>query len=328
MEGYAYGFISQDTLRLLGITSSHTELKISVAENAMNKQHIKNNTYMLKEYLEHEGIQVTKIEIPNPGKHPHYDQMATLLYLMEVFGLLALILSGILVANVISAILKQQTRQIGIMKAIGGSSMQIATLYLGMVVILSLSAMALSIPAGIFAGRGYAFIAAELLNFNIYSYDIPLYVFALETAIGLFVPIFIAAYPIIRGSQITVREAINDYGISQDKYLGKQKNISSKLLRILPRPFILSLRNTFRRRGRFIFTMLVMAAGGTGFIVAMNMYASMYSTVDAKIDSISYDIQVTFDNPHPVEAIENSIRQIPGVTEVEAWSGTNASRVY
>ncbi|MFZ5643809.1 MAG: ABC transporter permease [Bacillota bacterium] len=328
MEGFAYGFITPGTLKLLGGASKNTELKIIVAEDAMNKKHIRDDAYLLKEYLEKDGFRVTRIDIPRPGKHPHYDQMATLLFLMEIFGFLALILSGVLVANMITAILEQQTRQIGIMKTIGASSLQIAGLYQGMVLALAFTAMLVSIPAGILAGRGYAWIAAEILNFNIYSYSIPIYVFILEFTVGLLVPTLTSFYPIVKGSRVTVREAITDYGISQEKYGGNTTDIVPQILSFLPRPFLLSIRNTFRRKGRLIFTLLVMAAGGTGFIVAMNIYASMYNTVDEKINSISYDIQVTFDHPQPLKNIEDSINEIPGVAKVEAWGGTSASRIY
>lgn len=164
MEGFAYGFITSDTLKLLGGTPNNTELKIIVAEDALNKKHIHDNAYELKDYLEKEGFKVTRIDIPRPGKHPHYDQMATLLFLMEIFGLLALVLSGILVANMISASLEQQTRQIGIMKAIGASSLQIAGLYQGMVLVLAFAAIIVSIPAGILAGREYASTAGKILT--------------------------------------------------------------------------------------------------------------------------------------------------------------------
>ncbi|HYF81828.1 MAG TPA: FtsX-like permease family protein [Clostridia bacterium] len=328
MEGYAYGYITSGTLKLLGGEPKNTELKIIVAEDGMNTKHIRDNVYLLKEYLEKDGIKVARIDIPRPGKHPHYDQMAILLFLMEIFGLLALILSGILVVNIITAIIDQQTRQIGIMKAIGASSLQISGLYQGMVLILAFAALLISIPAGVYAGRGYAWMAAEMLNFNIYSYSIPAYIFIIEFALGLLVPLLTAGIPIARGSGITVYEAIKDYGINQEKYSSSTTNRLPKILGFLPRPFLLSLRNTFRRKGRLIFTILVMAAGGTGFIVAMNIYASMYYTVDEKINSLSYDIQVTFDSAQPVSIIENAISEIPGAVKVEAWGGASASHVY
>jgi putative ABC transport system permease protein len=328
MEGYAYGYLTGDTMMLLGEGPKNSELKIIVSEDALNKQHIRDITVQLKAYLEKEGHQVTRIEIPRPGKHPHFDQMAALLFLMEIFGLLALLLSGVLVANLISSILEQQTRQIGIMKAIGASSLQIAGLYEAMVIVLAAAAMLVSIPAGIAVGRGYAWVAAEILNFKIYSYNIPHFVFLFEIAAGLLVPTIAAIVPILKGSRITVREAINDYGIRQEKYANDKEDFLTRSLKRLPRPFILSLRNTFRRKGRLIFTMLVIAAGGTGFIVAMNIYASMYYTVDERINAFQYDIQIAFDRPQPVETIENVIGRIQGVSGLEAWGGTSVSRVY
>lgn len=328
MEGFAYGFITKDTYELLGGASNTTELKILVSENTMNKQHIKDCVYNLKDFLEANNVKVVHIEIPTPGRHPHYTQMAALLFLMEIFGLLALVLSGVLVANIISAILEQQTRQIGIMKAIGASTKQIALLYTFMVLLLSTVAMALALPLGIYAGRGYASVAAGLLNFNIYNDTTPPVIILLEVVVGLLVPILTAAYPISKGSRITVREAITDYGISQQKYTGKSSTKSFKMPKFIPRPLLLSLRNTFRRRGRFLFTMLVMAVGGTGFIVAMNIYASMYNTVEDKINSIFYDIQVTFDSPQQGQKIIETAANLPDVSKIEAWGGIGGTRVY
>lgn len=196
-----------------------------------------------------------------------------------------------------------------------------------MILVLAFAAMLISIPAGVLAGRGYALIAAKILNFNIFSYSIPAYIFILELAIGLLVPVLTSAYPIYKGSRVPVREAINDYGIDQEKYGSKTLDVIPKILGVLPRPFLLSLRNTFRHKGRLAFTILVMAAGGTGFIVTMNVYASMYSTVDKQINSTPYDIRVAFDRPQQIKGIEDAINAIPGVSKVEAWGGASAYRI-
>lgn len=312
MEGFAYGL----------------ELKIQVSGDKMDKKHIRNTVYKLKKELDHKGIQVTRIEIPEPGKHPHVSQMITLLFLMEIFGVLALVLSGILLANMISSILEQQTRQIGIMKAIGASSVQIFAMYEGMVLIMAVVALALSIPLGILAGRSYAWIAAQILNFTIYRNFIPTSIYILEIVLGVFVPLFSAAYPILKGSRYTVHEAINDYGINQNKYSRNPPFAFPKFHTIFPRPFVLSFRNTFRRKTRFLFTTLVMAAGGTGFLVALNIYSSMYDTVDKRIDSLAYDIQLTFDHPQEIGKVNEVINKTEGIVRAEAWSGTSTACIY
>lgn len=328
MEGFAYGYITKDTYLLLGGEETSTELKVKVTGNTLDKQHISDVTTQLKTYLKDKGIQVNRVEIPPPGRHPHYTQMASLLFLMEIFGVLALVLSAVLVSNMMTSILEQQTRQIGIMKSVGATSFQISKLYLGIVIAFSCTAMLFAIPIGILAGRAYASLAANILNFNIYSNEIPIYIYLIEIAAGILIPILVSALPIRKGSRITIREAIQDFGISQKVYSGRAVERASKIAGIFPRPFLLSLRNTFRRKGRLIFSLLVMAVGGTGFIVAMNIYASMDNTVDTKMDAIAYDIQVTFEQSQSTDTVEDTLKNISGIENVEAWSGANAVRVY
>jgi ABC-type antimicrobial peptide transport system permease subunit len=47
--------------------------------------------------------------------------MGILLLAMSSFGLFVLVLSGILVINLLTAMMASQVRQIGVMKAIGGT---------------------------------------------------------------------------------------------------------------------------------------------------------------------------------------------------------------
>lgn len=212
MEGFAYGFITRETLATLGGTPYLDELRIVVDRDALDKNHIRSVTQRLQNWLARNGYPVSRLEVPEPGKHPHASQMATLLFLLEAFGLLALVLSGVLVANMISALLARQIRQIGVMKAVGAGTPQIAGLYLSMVTVLGAIALILGIPAGIMAGRAYATFAAGMLNFKIFSDAIPFPAFALQIGVGLFVPLLAAFFPVYRGSRITVRQAIGDYG--------------------------------------------------------------------------------------------------------------------
>ncbi|HVR40227.1 MAG TPA: ABC transporter permease, partial [Thermoanaerobaculia bacterium] len=81
-------------------------------------------------------------------RHPHADQMDTFLFLLGAFGALTLVLSAVLVANMIHALLAEQVRQVGVMKAIGATTRQIIALYLGQVSILAILALALGVPLG------------------------------------------------------------------------------------------------------------------------------------------------------------------------------------
>ena len=63
----------------------------------------------------------------------------------------ALALSGILVVNLLTAIMASQVRQIGVMKAIGGTRGQIARIYLGQALLLGAAALLIAVPAGCWA---------------------------------------------------------------------------------------------------------------------------------------------------------------------------------
>jgi len=314
MEGFAYGFISRETLASLGGDPVLNELKVTFTDKTLTQDQARVAAFELKTWMETQGLAVTRIEVPKPGKHPHATQMETLLFLLEAFGLIALFLSAVLVVNMISALLAQQIRQIGVMKAIGASVRQVMGIYYGMVLLLGLGGLVLGIPLAVFAGRGYSSFAANMLNFNIYDNSIGWPYIALQILVGLFVPLLAASWPIIRGSRISVREAMSDYGIAQ------QKNSGFRMPKFVSRPFMFSLRNTFRQRGRLLLTLCTLAIGGAGFIVAMNVSASMNSTVDSKFDAQKYDVQFTFNQPHPEQELEKAAKAVPGVARVESWA--------
>jgi putative ABC transport system permease protein len=327
MERIAYGYVTLDTLQILGAAPELNELKISVAQNGLDKSYIRNATYQLKGWLEQNGQKVYRIEIPEPGKHPHASQMATLLFLLEAFGLLAFVLSGVLVANMISALLAQQIRQIGVMKAIGAGTGQIMGIYIATVLFLGGLALIIAMPLALWVGQAYAGFTAGMLNFTIFSADVPHGYFFLQIGLGLLVPVLVALYPIYRGSQVSVAEAIRDYGVGQgtfgrsaiDRWLGQIRGLS--------RPLRLSLRNTFRQRSRFLLTLGTLAMGGAIFITATNVLAAMNTTVASKFNAIRYDVQLRLSQAYPVEQILQA-GAVPGVAQVEAWGGAKMARVY
>ena len=123
-DGVDYGYITLDTLAALGESRSLDELRIVVAEKPLDVQHIQEVAYQAKGFLEQRDLAVSQVIVPKPGQHPHTDQMNSLLFLLEAFGVLALALSGILVATIMAALLAQQIRQIGVMKAVGARTGQ------------------------------------------------------------------------------------------------------------------------------------------------------------------------------------------------------------
>ena len=129
-DGIDYGYITLSTLKNLGEQPIFNELHVSLTEQSHNKTHIANVAITIKSTLDEHGYTISSIYIPEPGVHPHTDQMNSLLFLLEAFGFLTLLLSSILVYNNISTLLSREIKQIGIMKAIGGQTNAINKIYL------------------------------------------------------------------------------------------------------------------------------------------------------------------------------------------------------
>lgn len=323
VDNIAYGYITLNTLEWLGEIRTLNELRIVVAEKGDIPRNL---AFQVKDVMEESGHNVSHMEIPNAGKHPHSDQMDSLLFLLEAFGILALILSSILVASTVSALLAGQIRQIGVMKVIGARTYQIAGLYLGYVMLLGIGGLVIGIPAGIWAGRAFAVFTAKILNFNIISDFIPHWVYAVQILIGLSVPLLAAAFPVYRGSRITIQQAISDFGINKNQFGTNRIDALVSSMRGLSRPIMLSLRNTFRQRSRLLFTIGILAVGGATFMSAINVGASWSNTIDVAMNARHYDIEVKFSQPYPVEFVDKTVLAVPGISEVENWVQILAAR--
>jgi putative ABC transport system permease protein len=325
-EQTIYGYITPATLAWLGEGSTLHILKVKVQDQPDSVTSIETTMGTLTVWLKGQGYQVGEIRIPPPGLHPHQSQMNSILMMLLIFSMMALILSAILTATMIGGLLAQQVRQIGIMKAIGARSIQVTGLYLVLVALLGLVAATLGIPAGNAAGRGFATVVGELLNFTIYSYVLPVWVYLVELLMGILIPLLVALSPIRRTSRVTVRETLTDYGTrretglrSLDSWLGKIRGVDNTLL--------LALRNAFRRPGRLVLTLSLLAAAGGMFITGLNVKTGWETFLATAAENRHYDLEVRFNSPQSAENITSIASSIPGVQSVEAWN-INPAALY
>ncbi len=326
-SGTGFGYISLDTIEWLTGQRGLTSLSIAVAGNALDKSHVLAVADLVQSKIEKSDRKVMARELPDPSKHWANDAMQAMLLLMGVIAMLSLLLTGFLVVNTISSLLTQQVRQIGMMKAIGGRNRQIMGIYLAMVMVLGLLALAVGVPLGVLGAAGLSGFTSSMLNFEITRFYIPLEVLLLQAGVGLVVPLLAALYPIIAGTRTSARQAMSDYGLATarfgasfiDRLLGRVRGVS--------RPLLLSLRNTFRRRGRLALTLITLTLGGAIFIAVFCVQASLLLTLDDALQYWQYDIEAQFATPHRIEQIEAQALSVPGVIKAESWGSAGARRV-
>ncbi len=323
MENIVYGYINLATLVQLGEEPYLDQLSILVRERKFDEAHVKRVADEVKALIESRGRQVQRVNLPPPGKHPHSDLMGMLLLAMSSFGLFVLLLSGILVVNLLTALMASQVRQIGVMKAIGGTRWQLARIYFGQALFLGVAAVLISIPLGIIGSRALCRYMAVFLNFDIYSYAVPLWVYLLVALVGLAAPLLAAAYPVWRGTGVPVRIALTDFGLSGRTFGGSRFDRALTRIGGSFSPLVFAIRNGFRRRARLALTLLTLTAGGLFFLSALNIRASIINTLDRMFAARKFDLAVSFTNPYQWERLKRAVGNTSGITDAEGWFFTD-----
>lgn len=319
MENMVYAYITLPTLERLGEEPYLDQLNILAAENRFDEKHVREVAAGAAKVVEAAGHPVRRLDVPTPGKHPHAEINGLLLLSMSAFGLFVLVLAGILVVNLMTAIMASQVRQIGVMKTVGGTRGKIAALYLGHALLLGLAAIVIAVPAGNLGARVLSRAMAVFLNFDIPSFAVPAWVYGLAAAIGVATPILAALYPVWKGTGVTVREALADYGVSRAAFGTSRFDRAIAGVGGAARPVLLALRNGFRRRVRLVLTVVTLATGGVFFLSALNVRASLVATLDRLFASRKYDLSVGLGVMQPLEKIERAARATTGVLRTEGW---------
>jgi putative ABC transport system permease protein len=327
--GWVDGFITFETLEWLGMPHAYTSLFMTVEDTSLDRDGVSKIANTVRDKIEAGGHSVYFAYIPIPGKHPADEAIQPLLLILGVLGVLSLLLSGFLVVNTIGALLAQQGRQIGVMKAIGANTFQIVGMYLATVLIYGLLALLVAVPLGGLGAYGFTKYLARLINFDVLDYTTPPQVLVLEVGAGLVVPLLAALWPVLGGARVTVRVALSSYGLGTGRFGRGRIDRLLERIRGMSRPLLLSLRNTFRRKGRLALTLITLTLGGSIFIGVFSVREGLLLTAEQKIFTFwQHDLLAFFDQPYLVERLEQAAGAVPGVVRVEpmAYAGMRRLR--
>ncbi|WIT13353.1 FtsX-like permease family protein [Paucibacter sediminis] len=324
-EQTVYAYVSQATLAQRGQPLPLDLLKLRLHDDA-ELPAIEAEVQRLAAWLAEQGEPVLQARIPPPRLHPHQSQMMTVVGMLLIFSLLGLLLGAVLTASTIGGLLAQQRRQIAIMKAIGARSAQIATLYLLMVGLLGLAAVAIGWPLGWAAGRGLMSLVAQLLNLRLDSLALPGWMLPASVGVGIVAPLLATLLPIWLAARRTVRAAIDDHGVSASAAAdsGPGGRLMARLLARLSlgdAALTLALRNTFRRRARLFMTLLLLGGAGAMFITSLNLRAAWEARVQEAAADRHFDLELRLEQPQPLARLEPLLRgALPGLRAFESWS--------
>jgi len=316
------GYISLATADQLGFNNEYNQLLV-VFDNANTRSDVEVQTTKLVKDLEKAGYHVLSAPVPVPDKYFLGDNMTSVLFILNALGVLTLILSAFLVTSVMSAIMSQQIPQIGILKSLGGRINQTMSLYFQEVLLFGLLALLLAIPMGLIGAYFLADGVATGMNFNVTHFSLPAITLVLQAFSALLAPLLASLFPIVSGSRITIREAISNYKPESGTSLGWLR-----LLGELPQLINLSVRNTFRRKGRLMLTFVALLLAGSMFIAIIGIRQSMRAALKELQGDSSYDVGVDFVRPYSVRKMGREIMKLDGVRAIETWAVDNGRLVF
>lgn len=322
IDGNPYAYISFETLEWFGEPYGYNELNI-IAGRPQDPEYVQRVINRVKAKAEDSGYTIPISLTAEPGQLPLNDMLQSVLMLMGVMGVLALFLSCFLIINTVTAQLAQQRRQIGVMKALGASSSQVLWLYLLVVIVYGTAALAIAAPVSYRAAQAFSQFLAALFNFNLASLAPPASAFWLQAAVGLLTPVLAALWPLLGNVRISAAQAMSVYAGDSER-AGRDwiaRLISGKNLwfarRAPLRSPLLSLRNTFRSRGRLALTVATLTLASAIFVSVISLQASLAATLDDILNWMQFDIMVTFDQPYRIEKIQQVAAQTDGVTAAD-----------
>jgi len=131
--------------------------------------------------------------------------------------------------------------------------------------------------------------------------------------------------PFLSNLRISAAEAMSSYTMGRGRF---GKNWIDQLLsganlwfaRMLSiRSILLSVRNTFRNKGRLTLTLITLTLGSATFISVFNVRASLSSTVEDMIKWFNCDTMFALDRSYRADKVQREAESIPGVTQTDVW---------
>ncbi len=335
----ALAYISSDTLKFFAEPNLFNRIFATVEVGQDDEIQIRTVLADLKEKIEKNGYAVGRTFISKTHQHPLEPTINAVLGILMALGVLIVFLSSSLIANTLSGLLNQHLRHIGVMKLIGGQDRIIFRMYLVLLLIFGLLSLLIAIPAGGQGAYALAQYIADQMGFSLLGYRIVPLSFILQVAVGLLVPLIAGFIPVIKGSKVTVQQALDGEGTREqsdkDKSSGEKEsgfeNFQLKTTRALadrgiriPRQLLVSLRNTFRQRGRLVLTLFTLTMGGAIFISVFNVRVTLHDYVENIGNYFLADVTLDFERPYRLEEVKQYAYQDSRVTHVEGWTYSTA----
>ena len=338
-------YITPNTLRLFNEPDEgeYNRLYATVEEGKDDKTHIVDVLGDVKAKAEKNDYVVYRTFSALTHEHPMASTINAVLGILFALGILILFLSSSLIANTLSALLNQHLRHIGVMKLIGGRDELILKMYIVLLLAFGLLSLVIAVPLGGQGAYALSKFIGDKIGFELLGYRIVPLSFIVQVAVGILVPLIAGLLPVIQGSRVTVQKALSgdlarEAGDPAEAGADRESDEETFQIRAasaladrgirIPRPLLVSLRNTFRQRNRLILTLFTLLMGGAIFISVFNVRTSLREYIQVVGNYFLADVTMSFDKLYRISEVEQFAMSDPRVVDVEGWAFASAEILY
>ena len=277
----------------------------------------------ISSFLDKRGIPHSGFTVRDPNSFTGSSELATLLLLLRVFSYIGAALSSFLVANTIAAVMIEESRQIGIIKALGGTRWTAMRTYLTFATVVGVAGGSLGWAIGLVGGRALSAYLAGLSGLVLPGFSLSTRELALALAVGLIVTLSSAAVPAWFSARKSVAPLIASVGVVSDFHRGLVQRMTAPLGRLSAMSAI-GVRNLVRRPVRAWITLGLVAVAVATFLATQAVSTSVNATVDHLYALYGADGWIYFNQYLDVD-FARDLEQQPSVTSAEAWGNTGGS---
>lgn len=274
--------------------------------------------YVIKAFIEENTpYEVTGTWVNDPEHSDYVVEMEDWISTLRALAIIAMLVSSFLVVTVITTIVIEQKRQIGVMKSMGATRVDNFRIYTGIAVVYGVIGTIPGVLLGIPAAYLLAVKVAPLMGVLIDSFDVSITGVLTGAIMGILMPFFAALLPVLLGTRVTILEAITDFGITSRYGYG----LAARLIRILPLPMAMrqALANIYQKKWRLVMTGITLTLAVGAFMAVTGVFISMDDALDDIFATFNTDLGIYPDSSgeHSHDEvwtlIESSVDELSGI---------------
>jgi ABC-type lipoprotein release transport system permease subunit len=129
-----------------------------------------------------------------------------------------------------------------------------------------------------------------------------------------------AFFPIFEGANIKTVHAISG---GRDMTVEKKSDWFDRTINSIKgisHPLLISLRNTFRHKGRLALTLFTLTLGGSIFIATFNVQGALTLYIKQVSKYFIADVSMTMDQFYRTDQVQKDLQAVPGISVIEGWT--------